>query len=365
MYDKLLYDKMSTDRDEIQAMTTNVLRLTEHPPLRRDQAFDRLRDAIITGHFAPGARLIERELCEAMGVSRTSIREVLRRLEAEQLIEVEPRRGPVVARLTRKQVAEIYEVRALLETAVVRRFALEASNEAISELRRIYEELSVARRREDVSAIVNTTRQFSEHMMRVVNHELINDIHQKLIARISVSRVLAISLPGRLEQSARELAIVMDAIERRDAELAHQGAFRARVRQRFHQQKCVGFTALASRKIGAYARIDPGRWCRRPSRKTDAMDLDWLNVQLAARGIIGWRFRASLRRRERPGRRFRRDHRRLGTLMWNCIAGRPALGGEDHPILRLFVRLDCAAGATLSFRRCTGGIRRLTVRLSS
>jgi len=199
---------------------TSVLRLTEHPPLRRDQAFERLRDAIITGHFAPGARLIERELCEAMGVSRTSIREVLRRLEAEQLIEVEPRRGPIVARLSRKQVAEIYDVRALLEAAVVRRFALEASNEDIAELRRIYEELSVARRNEDVAAIVRTTRQFSEHMMRIVNHELINDIHQKLIARISVSRVLAISLPGRLEQSARELAVVMDAIERRDAERA-------------------------------------------------------------------------------------------------------------------------------------------------
>jgi GntR family transcriptional regulator, trigonelline degradation regulator len=199
---------------------TSVLRLTEHPPLRRDQAFERLRDAIITGHFAPGARLIERELCEAMGVSRTSIREVLRRLEAEHLIEVEPRRGPIVARLSRKQVAEIYDVRALLEAAVVRRFALEASNEDIAELRRIYEELSVARRNEDVAAIVKTTRQFSEQMMRIVNHELINDIHQKLIARISVSRVLAISLPGRLEQSARELAVVMDAIERRDAERA-------------------------------------------------------------------------------------------------------------------------------------------------
>ena len=199
---------------------TNVLRLTEHPPLRRDQAFERLRDAIITGHFAPGARLIERELCEAMGVSRTSIREVLRRLEAEQLIEVEPRRGPIVARLSRKQVAEIYDVRALLEAAVVRRFAVEASNEDIAELRRIYDELSVARRNQDVAAIVNTTRKFSEHMMRIVNHELIGDIHQKLIARISVSRVLAISVPGRLEQSARELAVVMDAIERRDAERA-------------------------------------------------------------------------------------------------------------------------------------------------
>jgi GntR family transcriptional regulator, trigonelline degradation regulator len=201
---------------------TNVLRLTEHPPLRRDQAFERLRDAIITGHFAPGARLIERELCEAMGVSRTSIREVLRRLEAEQLIEVEPRRGPIVARLGRRQVEEIYEVRALLEAAIVRRFALEASADNIAELRRIYEKLSVVRDQGDVAAIVNTTRQFSEYMMDVVNHELISDIHQKLTARISVSRVFAISLPGRLQQSAGELAVVMDAIERRDAEGAAQ-----------------------------------------------------------------------------------------------------------------------------------------------
>jgi GntR family transcriptional regulator, trigonelline degradation regulator len=201
---------------------TNALRLSDHPPLRRDQAFERLRDAIITGHFAPGARLIERELCEAMGVSRTSIREVLRRLEAEQLIEVEPRRGPIVARLSRKQVEEIYEVRALLEAAVVRRFALQASAENIAELRRIYERLSVVREQVDVAAIVDTTRRFSEYMMDVVDHELISDIQQKLIARISVARVFAISVPGRLQQSARELAVVMDAIERRDAEGAAQ-----------------------------------------------------------------------------------------------------------------------------------------------
>lgn len=203
-------------------MTANVLRITEHPPLRRDQALERLRDAIITGHFTPGERLIERDLCEKMGVSRTSIREVLRRLEAEQLIQVEPRRGPVVARVTRKQAAEIYEVRALLEAALVRRFAQQASDGDIAALRRIYEDLSVVRRSEDVPGIVDLTRRFTEHMMDVVDHELINDIHQKLIARISLLRVLAISLPGRLEESARELAVVMDAIERRDGDLAAQ-----------------------------------------------------------------------------------------------------------------------------------------------
>lgn len=201
-------------------MTGDILRLTELPQLRRDQVLERLRDAIIAGHFKPGDRLIERELCERMGVSRTSIREALRRLEAEQLIEVEPRRGPVVTRVTRKQVAEIYEVRALLEAALVRRFAEKANDADIAALRDIYENLRRARAAGDVPRIVAQTKRFTEHMIDAVDHELIGDMLRKLMARISVVRVLAIAVPGRLEESGREFAIVMDAIERREADLA-------------------------------------------------------------------------------------------------------------------------------------------------
>jgi DNA-binding GntR family transcriptional regulator len=204
-------------------MTGDILRLTELPPLRRDQVLERLRNAIIAGHFRPGDRLIERELCERMGVSRTSIREALRRLEAEQHIEVEPRRGPVVTRVTRKQVAEIYEVRALLEAALVRRFAEKAHDTDIAALRGIYENLRLARAAEDVPRIVALTKRFTEHMIDTVDHELIGDMLRKLIARISVVRVLAIAVPGRLEESGREFAIVMDAIERRDGESAARG----------------------------------------------------------------------------------------------------------------------------------------------
>src|SRR5438067_1583646 len=86
----------SSGTSEQPNATGDALRVLAPQTLVRDEAFDRLRDAIITGHFPPGARLVERELCEAMGVSRTSIREVLRRLEAEKLVRVEPRRGPEV-----------------------------------------------------------------------------------------------------------------------------------------------------------------------------------------------------------------------------------------------------------------------------
>lgn len=201
-------------------MTADILRLAEIPQLRRDQVLERLRDAIIAGHFKPGDRLIERELCERMGVSRTSIREALRHLEAQHLIQVEPRRGPVVTRITRKQVAEIYEVRALLEAALVRRFAETATEADITALRRIYENLRQARSSGDVPRIVALTKRFIEHMMDVVDHELIGDVLRKLTARIGVVRVLAIAVPGRLEESGRELAIVMEAIERRDGDQA-------------------------------------------------------------------------------------------------------------------------------------------------
>src|ERR1700693_3926359 len=122
-------------------MAGSVLRITDAPALLRDQALQRRRDAIISGHFAPGARLIERELCAQMGVSRTSIREVLRGLEAESLITIEPRRGPIVARLNRKQIAEIYDVRAMLESAVIRIFTERANDTQIAYLRKLNDDL--------------------------------------------------------------------------------------------------------------------------------------------------------------------------------------------------------------------------------
>jgi GntR family transcriptional regulator, trigonelline degradation regulator len=200
--------------------TGDALRVLAPQTLVRDEAFDRLRDAIITGHFPPGARLVERELCEAMGVSRTSIREVLRRLEAEKLVRVEPRRGPEVVRLSRKQVAEIYEIRAILEAMVVRRFTEMASDEDIAQLRAIFEEIIRADENENVYDLVGLMKRFIEHMMRVVDHELISDIHQQLIARISVLRVLSMSMPGRIQSSMGELRDVIEAIERRDADAA-------------------------------------------------------------------------------------------------------------------------------------------------
>ncbi len=205
-------------------MNADILRITEPPTLLREQAFERLREAIITGHFAPGARLIERELCEAMGVSRTSIREVLRRLEAERLIQVEPRRGPTVARVSRKQAAEIYDMRATLEAMLMERFTLKATEEEIAVLRGIFEEVVAAAETENVRELIAIMTRFILHVAHVVDHEVIRDILQQLIARISFLRGLSMSKPGRIHESIGEIRAIVEAVERRDPEAAARNA---------------------------------------------------------------------------------------------------------------------------------------------
>lgn len=84
---------------------------------------DRLRLAIVTGRFRPGRQLRERELCELTGVSRPSLREALRQLEAEGLIVTIPHKGPVVTALTVGEVGHLYTLRRLLESFAAREFA--------------------------------------------------------------------------------------------------------------------------------------------------------------------------------------------------------------------------------------------------
>ncbi len=101
-------------------MTANLL-ITDNIPAR-DLVHRRLRDAIISGQFEPGKRLLERELVDQMGVSRTPIREALRKLELEGLVTTVPYKGPIVAMPTVEEARQLYEVRASLERRAVELF---------------------------------------------------------------------------------------------------------------------------------------------------------------------------------------------------------------------------------------------------
>src|SRR5262245_22656466 len=91
------------------------LRIARDLPTLRDLTTDKLREAIMTQRFKPGQHLVERDLCEQTGVSRSSVREALRHLEAEGLVERRGNRGLFVASITADEARQIYEVRAAIE----------------------------------------------------------------------------------------------------------------------------------------------------------------------------------------------------------------------------------------------------------
>ena len=118
-----------------------VLMKVEMPPSLRDQIASQLRASIVDGTLKPGTRLVERELCEQMGVSRPSVREAMRQLENEGLITNLPNRGPIVVVVTQKAAANIYQVRSAIEGLAARLFARNASDAAMAAIKQCCQDL--------------------------------------------------------------------------------------------------------------------------------------------------------------------------------------------------------------------------------
>ena len=206
-------------------MISHALEVLGPPVLIRQRAFDEIRDAIISGRIAPGTRLIERELCDALKISRASVREVLRRLEAERLISVEPRRGPTVMVLSVDEAGEIYEIRAMLESLVIRRFTELASAEEIATLDTIFAKVRMAAAEKAIELIVTLMRDFNAHAIAVARHSVAGTLLLQLDARISWLRVKAMAMPGRLDSSLEEISTVLGHVRSRSPDLAAKAIY--------------------------------------------------------------------------------------------------------------------------------------------
>src|SRR6266403_1193801 len=115
-----------------QIKATTQFRVRREDQSLRALTVSNLRRAIFSLHFKPGERLTEKALCELTGVSRPLMREVLRDLEAQGLIENVPHKSPIVTTLTRSDAMEIYEVRSALEPMAARLFVERAKEEQIA-----------------------------------------------------------------------------------------------------------------------------------------------------------------------------------------------------------------------------------------
>jgi DNA-binding GntR family transcriptional regulator len=194
-------------------------------PLRRSVT-ESIRYAIAVGRFKGGDRLPERVLCEMTGVSRTLVREALRQLESEGLIEVVPHRGPVVARVTAEQVEGIYQVRAVLEGLAFQLFAERATAEQRDALADAFKKLKRSVRSSDSLAGLHAKDHFYECVMEGAGNDALRESLRLLNARALLLRARSLRAPARVTTSLLELSELMDAVSAKNGKRAQSLAER-------------------------------------------------------------------------------------------------------------------------------------------
>lgn len=196
------------------------LRIDRPPQTLREIVLARMRTAIIAGRFPSGARLVERTLCDQLGVSRSVVREVIRILEAEGLVESQPNRGPVVARLDWAQARQIYDIRLLLEASAAAACAAVADAGVKSALAAALDAIRAAHGAPD--ALFEATTRFYEVIFRAAGHAIAWDIVQRLNGRISRLRALTLATTDRAVAGPDRMSRIAAAITANDPDAARQ-----------------------------------------------------------------------------------------------------------------------------------------------
>ncbi|HHY06798.1 MAG TPA: GntR family transcriptional regulator [Clostridia bacterium] len=199
----------------------DALKLDNFKPLR-DVVFETLREAIIKGVLKPGERLMENQLAENMGVSRTPVREAIRKLELEGFVNVISRKGTYVSELSYKDVHEIYEIRATLESLACGLAAERATASEIEEMERYLIEENDYLYHEDILLTVKTDIGLHELIYKATRNEKIMGIMSNLKEHLYRLRCTSITLPGRKKRSLIEHQGIVDAIAAREVELAQK-----------------------------------------------------------------------------------------------------------------------------------------------
>jgi DNA-binding GntR family transcriptional regulator len=242
------------------ALEYHELRIVENPTLVREHALDKLRNAISRGLYPPGMRLVERELCEALGVSRTSVREALRQLQAENLIEVGKRRNITVAVISSKDAEDIYLMREMLETLAVRRFVARADEAAIKKLVRIHKDLRKVLNKGDVRELALMASEFYETILVNSDSKVIADMARQLLTRVNYLRMRSMAEPHRLEDGIHEWDRLIEAIVAGNANAAakamseHLANARRAVVAKLQQEEEQAAVAAAAAAAAAPAR---------------------------------------------------------------------------------------------------------------
>ncbi len=198
------------------------LKIAEMPQTLREIVLGRMRAAILSGRFASGERLVERTLCDQLGVSRSVVREVIRILEAEGLVETMPNRGPMVATLDWHRARQIYDIRLLLEQGAASACATIADAATKARLSEALQSIAAAFAEGQSLTLAQASTAFYQVIFLSAGQDIAWEIVQRLNGRISRLRALTLATKQRNVSGLARMTRICEAISANDPQAAAQ-----------------------------------------------------------------------------------------------------------------------------------------------
>ena len=191
----------------------------------RDRAYAALKQAIVEADIyshSGDVRIDERQLAVSLGVSRTPIREAMTLLEQEGLLRTVPRRGIFIVRKTKRQIVEMIEMWAAIESMAARLATLHASDEDIAQLRRMFDEFRTSAPAEHLEEYSDANIAFHQAIIGLSGSHLMGQTLENLFIHVRAIRRMTIAQADRAERSIVDHMRIIEALEKRDTELAER-----------------------------------------------------------------------------------------------------------------------------------------------
>ncbi|MBL8672570.1 MAG: GntR family transcriptional regulator [Alphaproteobacteria bacterium] len=189
-------------------------------PIRRtrlhDEVVGRVRDMIVEGRLAAGERVHEGRLCELLGVSRTPLREALKVLASEGLVDLFQNRGAVVRKVTAKDVSDMLVVIGHLEALAGELACAQASDASIAEIRALHDRMMALYARRERMEYFRLNQEIHSAIVRLAGNATLEGLHATLQARMKRVRFVGNDTPGNWQGAVDDHADIIAAIERRD-----------------------------------------------------------------------------------------------------------------------------------------------------
>lgn len=194
----------------------------ERPITLRERIVAFVKDSVINGRLKPGERVPEHEIAKNFGISRTPIREAFRQLESEGFITVIPRKGAIVSPITAKDVSEFYSIKSLLEGYAAGLACAKFTEKELKRLTQINQQMQKCATKEDVRGFYLLDNQFHEVFLSSSGNDKLCELAHQIAQQFERFRIMALSLPGRMNTSIKQHEDIIMAFTDKNAELVEK-----------------------------------------------------------------------------------------------------------------------------------------------